>query len=369
MHQLSSYFQKKGSYETFSFRVLLWAFGLLLTSLAASAQVATSDAVWCEVMEQALAGQGVQANVRSDISGNNKIVHVTVGNETKRYVLPSASDMQDYSSPVYVIVDAFSHQASPIGFGRNHLNGRMWMGSRSSIFIPDEVYSNPVDADALQARIRSTISRIPRMALVDGEFTSSALAGNEPLLIMKGDIIASQRGEQFKKGDAKAPRIVERRFAYTKLHVELTDYRTGTVIWSTDLDQDNNTSMHSSDPMESVHQSICNSIRNKLTSLFPSSAPRTSIEGSILSIAAQKKDKAETVYVNLGSNHEVRSGDTFTVYAPVAIGNNSGSTSIGTLTVDEVQGGTLSLCKVKKGGKEILTAIQQGATLIVHSKW
>ena len=86
-------------------------------------------------------------------------------------------------------------------------------------------------------------------------------------------------------------------------------------------------------------------------------------------IAGQAQDKAETVYVNLGSNHEVRAGDTFTVYAPVAIGNNSGSTSIGTLTVDEVQGGTLSLCKVKKGGKEILTAIQQGATLIVHSKW
>ena len=50
-------------------------------------------------------------------------------------------------------------------------------------------------------------------------------------------------------------------------------------------------------------------------------------------------------------------------------GGNSGATPIGTLTVSEVQGNTLSLCKVKKGEEEIYANMQKGATLTVQSKW
>jgi len=37
--------------------------------------------------------------------------------------------------------------------------------------------------------------------------------------------------------------------------------------------------------------------------------------------------------------------------------------------VSEVQGNTLALCRVKKGGYDIYTYIQKGATLTVQSKW
>lgn len=345
--------------------------GFILTNGTASAQVASSDAAWCTVVEQALAGQGVQAQVRSDISGDNKIVHVTVGNETKRYVMPIASGKQDYSSPVYVVVDAFGYRASRSTFGRDVMDGRMWMGSRSSFYTPDEVFSTPADADALQADIRTTVSGVKRVALVDGEFTSTALSSGVPLLVMKGDIIAVQRGEQFKKTtpDQKGPRPIERWYAYAKVHVELTDYRTGEVVWTTDLYDNNYTTSRYTDPMDHVRQNICNSIRNKLTALYPSTAPRSSVQGKVLTVVEQKKDKAQKVHIDLGSANEVREGDTFTVYATLNVDGNSGSTPIGTLSVTEVQGRSLSLCKVKKGEKEILSALQQNATLLIRSSW
>ena len=362
----------KKSLNSFGKRILkTLPFLSLLMPAMAWAQVSTSDAAWCEVMEQALADKGIKANVRSDMDGSNKIAHVTVAGETQRYVVPSASSKQDYSSPVYVIVEAYAPRTVSVGFGRNRMDGRMWMGGRSGIFVPNEVYSNPIDADALQANIRTAVSRVPRVTLVDGEFTSTALASDVPLLILKGDIIATQRGEQYKKptSEQRGPRPVERWFAYAKMHVELVNYRTGEVLWTADLDEDNYSSMYSTDPMESVQRSICNSIGQKLASLYPASAPRMAVQGCILSVAEQKKERAKQVYIDLGIANEIRKGDTFTVYAPVSQGGNSGATPIGTLTVSEVQGNTLSLCKVKKGEEEIYANMQKGATLTVQSKW
>ena len=342
--------------------------GMTLLPLTLPAQVATTDTEWCAVMEQALADQGVSANVRSDISGNNKTVHVTVGNTTKQYFLPSDIDRQDYSSPVYVMIDAFDYRMPPLGYDRH---GRNWMGSRSITYMPDEVFSHPADAEALQADIRTAVGSVERITLVDGEFTSTALASDIPLLVMKGNIIAVQRGERFKKeaADRRGPRVVEREFAYANIHVELTNYRTGEIIWSTNLSKDDYSASQYTDPMNSVRQDICTSIRRKLAALYPNTAPRMSVNGRILSVAEQKKDKAERVYIDLGFDNEVREGDTFTVYAPLSVGTNQGATPIGTLSVAEVQGGTLSLCKVKKGNKEILSAIQNGASLMVSSKW
>ena len=362
----------KKSLNSFGKRTLkVLPFLTLLMPTMAWAQVSTSDAAWCEVMEQALADKGIEANVRSDMDGTNKVVHVTVAGETQRYVVPSASSKQDYSSPVYVIVEAYAPRTVSVGFGRDRMDGRMWMGGRSGIFVPNEVYTNPIDADALQANIRTAVSRVPRVTLVDGEFTSTALASDVPLLILKGDIIATQRGEQYKKptSEQRGPRPVERWFAYAKIHVELVNYRTGEVLWTADLDEDNYSSMYSTDPMESVQRSITGTIGQKLASLYPASAPRMEVQGSILSIAEQQKKKAKSVYVNLGHANEIRKGDTFTVYAPVSQGNYSGTTPIGTLTVSEVQGDTLALCRVKKGGYDIYTYMQKGATLTVQSKW
>lgn len=350
----------------------------VLTSLAATAQVATPDAAWCDIIEQVLSDQGVQAQVRSDLNGAQKVLHVTVGNKTDRYVVPSAGSQQDYSSPVYIIVDALDHPGISFSFGnmgRGH--GRMWMGSRTSSYMPDEVFTLPADVDNLQAAIRTAVGQTQRVTLVDGEFTSQAINSGVPLLVMKGTIIAAQRGEKFKPVPAQTqkpagrtpPPAIERTMAYAKVHIELTDYRTGEIVWNTDLSKEDYTISSYSDPMESVLKSIASSITQKLSSLYPSSAPRTSIYGSVLSLSEAKKDKAQSVQINLGTSNEVRKGDTFTVYESINISNTSGATAIGTLTVEEVQGATLSLCKVKKGNREILSALQAGKTLTVRSNW
>lgn len=348
-----------------------------LTTLTAMAQVATPDAAWCDIIEQVLSDQGVQANVRSDLNGPQKVLHVTVGNNTNRYVVPSTANQQDYSSPVYIIVDAFNYPEISFNFGNmGRGNGRMWMGSRTTSYMPDEVFSLPADVENLQAIIRTAVSQTRRVTLVDGEFTSQAINSGVPLLVMKGTIIATQRGEKFKPMPANQkpagrtpPPTIDRTMAYAKVHIELTDYRTGEIVWSTDLSKEDYTISSYSDPMESVFKYIANSITNRLSSLYPSVAPRSSVYGSVLSLAEAKKDKAQSVHINLGTSNEVQRGDTFTVYESVNISNTGGATSIGTLTVEEVQGANLSLCKVKKGNREILSALQAGKTLTVRSGW
>lgn len=358
-------------------KILSLLMATALTTLTVKAQVATPDAAWCDVIEQVLSNHGVQANVRSDLNGSQKVLHVTVGNHTNRYVVPSATSQQDYSSPVYIIVDAFDHPGISFSLGNiGRGNGRMWMGSRTSSYMPDEVFNLPADVDDLQATIRTAVSRPERVTLIDGEFTSQAINSGVPLLVMKGTIIAAQRGEKFKPMPANQkpagrtpPPTIDRTMAYAKVHIELTNYRTGEIVWGTDLSKEDYTISSYSDPMESVRQYIASSITNKLTSLYPSVAPRSSVYGSVLSLAEVKKDKAQSVHINLGTSNEVQRGDTFTVYESVNISNTSGATPIGTLTVEEVQGATLSLCKVKKGNREILSALQAGKTLTVRSSW
>ena len=349
----------------------------MLMGLSARAQVATPDATWCDIIEQVLADHSIQAHVRSDLSGNQKVLHVSVGNQTNRYVVPSAASRQDYSSPVYIMVDALNYGGGSFHVGNmGHGSGRMWMGSRSSSYMPDEVFSHPADAEGLQATIRTAVSQARRVTLVDGEFTSQAISSGVPLLVMKGSIVAVQRGERFKPVPAnqkqpagRTPPAIERTMAYAKVHIELTNYRTGEIVWVTDLGKDDYTLSSYSDPMESVFNSIASSITQKLASLYPTVAPRINVYGAVLSLAEAKKDKAQRVHINLGTSNEVREGDSFTVYESINVSNTSGATPIGTLTIEEVQGATLSLCKVKKGNREILSALQAGKTLTVRSNY
>lgn len=92
------------------------------------------------------------------------------------------------------------------------------------------------------------------------------------------------------------------------------------------------------------------------------------IEGTILEVNVEKKGKAEEVYINLGSMHGVKDAQKFTVYVAREVAGRLAKKEIGRLTTKSVEGEDISLCKVQKGGEEIMKAINDGQTLMIVSR-
>lgn len=92
------------------------------------------------------------------------------------------------------------------------------------------------------------------------------------------------------------------------------------------------------------------------------------IQGTILEISEVKKDEAKEVYISIGSDHGVGDGAFFSacIERPVAGGRTS-QKEIGQLKAKTVEAGDLTLCEVKKGGKEIKAAIDGGQTIVVKT--
>lgn len=92
------------------------------------------------------------------------------------------------------------------------------------------------------------------------------------------------------------------------------------------------------------------------------------IEGKILKVETAKKDKAQTVYIDLGKTQGVVDGQRFVVFLETDIAGEIGRTEIGGLIAKEVVSAQRTLCKVTKGGKDIQEAMKNGQKLIVVSK-
>ena len=92
------------------------------------------------------------------------------------------------------------------------------------------------------------------------------------------------------------------------------------------------------------------------------------MEGTILEVNAEKKGKAEEVYINLGSMHGVKEAQKFTVYVAREVAGRIAKKEIGRLTTKTVEGEDISLCKVQKGGEEIMRAINDGQTIMIISR-
>lgn len=92
------------------------------------------------------------------------------------------------------------------------------------------------------------------------------------------------------------------------------------------------------------------------------------MEGTILEVNKEKKGKAEEVYINLGSMNGVKDAQKFTVYAVREVAGREAKKEIGRLTVKAVEGEDISLCKVQKGGEEIMKAIRNEQPIKIISR-
>lgn len=80
------------------------------------------------------------------------------------------------------------------------------------------------------------------------------------------------------------------------------------------------------------------------------------------------KKGAKTLYITAGSNAGVESGQPFEVFQEVEMAGEMISKKIVEIKVKDVLSGTLSLCNVNKGGKEIHKAFESGVKLTVVSR-
>lgn len=94
------------------------------------------------------------------------------------------------------------------------------------------------------------------------------------------------------------------------------------------------------------------------------------IEGLLLKVESvnKKGDKAETVYIDLGTARGIAKKQKFTVYLEVDIAGETSRKEIGSLNAQEVLSTNRTLCKVTKGADEILKAAKNGQKLVVISR-
>lgn len=361
-------------------------------ALGASAQLSTTDAQWCDVMEQAMADQGLQAQVRCDRRGADRVLHVTAQGRTYNYTVPTRTGLPDYSSPVYIAAYDFSVRPQQRDFRPDPRTGycgdiRQWMGPRSSTYSPEAVFLVSSDYDYLESALRTALTRVSRVQLVDVAYAQDAAQFDGPLYYLRGTVVALQRGENYVKEKAPekdAPgahpqqnrpgsrtmpyegQRVDRKFAYGKVHLELTDAATGVIVWSDDISSEDYTSFASTNPMENVVNRMARTLTERIQRLCPSVAPRAAVSGLVLRADDEAKNKTHTLFINLGTAQQLRKGDVLSVYAVKSVGNYDGRELIGSVSVADVQGPELTYCKVKKGEREIYAALQAGATLVVE---
>lgn len=91
------------------------------------------------------------------------------------------------------------------------------------------------------------------------------------------------------------------------------------------------------------------------------------IKGKVLEISETKKDEAKEVYISIGSSSGVTPGGRFNACLLREVAGRKSAKIIGELEVKDVEGEDLTLCKVKKGGKEILSAFNNGQVILVKS--
>lgn len=101
-------------------------------------------------------------------------------------------------------------------------------------------------------------------------------------------------------------------------------------------------------------------IQKFIRSAFP-------IQGSVLELADVKGDNVKTLYISVGDALGAKKGQKYDVREVRTIGGKESRRLIGEIEVSDVEGDELSLCKVKKGGQDILKSFKAGNKLIINS--
>ena len=107
-----------------------------------------------------------------------------------------------------------------------------------------------------------------------------------------------------------------------------------------------------------------NTLSNRVTRFFDKMYP---LGCNIIERSRVKNDKQKEVYIDLGYAHGLSAGQTLGVFAVRYIADKEARTQVARLRVKRVEGDEVSLCRVVSGGRDLKTALDEGATLIINT--
>ncbi len=91
------------------------------------------------------------------------------------------------------------------------------------------------------------------------------------------------------------------------------------------------------------------------------------VQTKILQIEETAGKKAKSLYINIGSSMGIEPGQIFLVYYTQNIAGVESRKEVGKISVKEVNGAEISLCRVANGGDQILELYNKGIELKVES--
>ena len=163
--------------------------------------------------------------------------------------------------------------------------------------------------------------------------------------------------EQYKTLDG----IMATRFvAVVNFSLSILNASNGTLV-----SQQNFTSRGTGDT-EQLAGSDALSANGKYLERFINNAYRA--EGKVVELDDQDAKKVKTLYISLGTDDGVQKGQKIEVFKEVTIGGQVSKKLVGEITIQEVMGPSVSLCKVNKGGEVILSEFGKGTSLPVRTK-
>lgn len=109
----------------------------------------------------------------------------------------------------------------------------------------------------------------------------------------------------------------------------------------------------------------CNDVKKHIVAFIQEAFP---LFGRFLEVNQVKGDKVESFYMDLGELNGIAKKDCFEVCIVREVAKRKSVKVIGECEVEAVEGDDISLCKVKKGHKELKAALDGGQEIVLKSK-
>lgn len=177
--------------------------------------------------------------------------------------------------------------------------------------------------------------------------------------IMKGSLDLLSVSES-KTQDKKTGKVTVSYSAKIDYTLSIVNAENGTVLAQKNF---------STSGFGSTPQAACESAINiKVTPVKQFIVNTYSVGGKVIAADQVDKKKAKTVYIDLGNNDGMKKGMKLEVFKEVEIAGEKSNKLIGEIQIEEVMSGSRSLCKVSKGGEDILAAVESGTNLPIKTK-
>ena len=215
-----------------------------------------------------------------------------------------------------------------------------------------------IDVDSNEALKTEARRRQEASAMGDVVARSEAMTTLGAKYLIQGNITSMQG---IKKTDSKGKPYYKGSVSYT---LKIVDPSNGTLKGTQAFSHEGLTGSIGDTPEEAIIKTL----DYAKISMDDFVNENFKIQGTIVQVESTKKDKAQTVYVDLGTKRGIQKGQKFTVYIEMDIAGELSLKEVGRLNVKEVLSGARSLCSVSKGGEEIMRATKEEKKLIIISR-